>query len=341
LKRRDPGGLTFAVLLSCSLLAATGRATPRGGPEEDEPADTAPEPDAPDETFPDEPAAVEAPRMRNVEPRTRLYVDGTVAASRDLSALPTIAGTARGARLGIGGSLKLGRFQLDAELPGFQVTRLDLLDVNEAIMIDPRDRRQTSYALGDARAGAQWTTPLPTDAVALVAGLGVGVRVPTHTGRFTFHLVDGSEGFYVLPYYFHVQPALLFGAAVGPVTFVMNQGALVMLGPDGEIANLPVETPTLYFWDAHYALAVRAAPWLALSLAASTTIQLSRLDPVMFPRLNHVRAAFLLPGVMVRLGANRIDLVARFGVTPGAEPIGVITYSGTSSLMLRVTRELD
>jgi len=333
-----------ALLISCSLLAATARATTGDGdgpPEDDEVPGAASEPEAPDETFRDEPAAIEAPRMRNVEPRTRLYVDGTAAASRDLSALPTIAGSARGARIAVGGSWKLGRFQLDAELPGFQVTRLDLLDVNEAIMIDPRDRRQTSYALGDARAGAQWTTPLPTDAVALVAGLGVGVRVPTHTGRFTFHLVDGSEGFYVLPYYFHVQPALLFGAAVGPVTFVMNQGALVMLGPDGEIANLPVETPTLYFWDAHYALAVRAAPWLALSLAASTTIQLSRLDPVMFPRLNHVRAAFLLPGVMVRLGANRIDLVARFGVTPGAEPIGVITYSGTSSLMLRVTRELD
>jgi hypothetical protein len=331
------------VLISCALRAAPAQATTAGGAtlEEDEVPGAASEREAPDETFRDEPADVEAPRMRNVEPRTRIYVDGTVAASRDLSALPTIAGSARGARVAVGGSLKLGRFQLDAELPGFQVTRLDLLDVNEAIMIDPRDRRQTSYALGDARAGAQWTAALPIDTVAVVAGLGVGVRVPTHTGRFTFHLVDGSEGFYVLPYYFHVQPALLFGVAGGPITFVMNQGALVMLGPDGEVANLPVETPTLYFWDAHYALALRAASWLGLSLAASTTVQLSRLDPVMFPRLNHVRAAFLMPGLMIRAGASRIDLVARFGVTPGAEPLGVITYSGTRSLLLRVTREFD
>jgi len=329
------------VLISCSLLATAARAAAGADQEDDEGPVDSREPDAPVETFPDEPAAVEAPRMRNVEPRTRLYVDGTIAASRDLSALPTIAGSARGARFSIGGSWKLGRFQLDAELPGFQVTRLDLLDVNEAIMIDSRDRRQTSYALGDSRAGAQWTAPLPTGAVATVAGLGVGVRLPTHTGRFTFHLVDGTEAFYVLPYYVHVQPAILFGAALGPVTFVMNQGALVMLGPDGEVANLPVETPTIYFWDAHYALSVRAASWLALSLAANTTVQLSRLDPVMFPRLNGVRSAFLLPGVMVRVGATRIDLVARFGVAEGAEPIGVITYSGTRSLLLRVTRDLD
>ncbi|HEY8923954.1 MAG TPA: hypothetical protein VIU64_06200, partial [Polyangia bacterium] len=61
----------------------------------------------------------------------------------------------------------------------------------------------------------------------------------------------------------------------------------------------------------------------------------------MFPRLNQVRAAYLLPGVMVRVGATRLDVVGRFGVTPGAEPLGVITYSGTTSLLLRVTRELD
>ena len=335
------GRLGAAALIGCSLVAAAARATPGADPDSEEPPVAASEPEPSNESFRDEPAAVEAPRMRNVEPRTCVYIDGTVAASRDLSALPTIAGRARGARLAIGGSWKIGRFQLDAELPGFQVTRLDLLDVNEAIMIDPRDRQQTSYGLGDSRAGAQWTAPMPTGAVATVAGLGVGVRLPTHTGRFTFHLVDGSEGYYVLPYYVHVQPTLLFGAAVGPVTFVMNQGALVMLGPDGEIANLPVETPTLYFWDAHYAVSVRAASWLALSLAVSTTVQLSRLDPVMFPHLNDVRAAFLLPGVMVRAGATRFDLVARFGVAPGAEPIGVITYSGTRSLLVRVTRALD
>jgi len=69
-----------ALLISCSLLAATARATTGDGdgpPEDDEVPGAASEPEAPDETFRDEPAAIEAPRMRNVEPRTRLYVDGT------------------------------------------------------------------------------------------------------------------------------------------------------------------------------------------------------------------------------------------------------------------------
>jgi hypothetical protein len=290
----------------------------------------------------DEAPAVEAPRMRNVEPRTRLYLDATYAETSDLSALPTISGSARGARVAVGGSLKLARFQLDFELPAGQVTRLYLRDPNPAFMIDPNDKHQTSVALGDSRLGAQWTASLPAaGGLDTVAGIGVGVRVPTHTGRFTFHFVDGSEGAYVLPYYFHLQPALLLGGYVGPVSFVMNQGALVLLGPDGQVAGLPVVTPTIYFWDAHYALAVRLGSSLLLSLAVNTTVQLNELDQVQFPHLNHVRSAFLIPGAAVKLGAYRVDLVGRLGVTRGADIIGVIVYAGTTSVTLRLTRELD
>lgn len=290
----------------------------------------------------DEAPGVEAPRMRNVEPRTRLYVDATYAESRDLSALPTISGSARGARVAVGGSLKLSRFQLDLELPAGQVTELYLLDPNPAFMIDPGDKRQSSVALGDSRVGVQWTARLPAaGGLETTAGLGVGVRLPTHTGRFTFHFVDGSEGVYVLPYYFHVQPALLFGGYLGPVSFVMNQGALVLLGPDGQVAGLPVVTPTIYFWDSHYAVAARLGSFILLSLAVNATVQVNQLDPVEFPQLNRVRSVFVIPGAAVRLGAYRVDLVARLGVTKGADAVGVITYAGTSSVTLRLTRELD
>ena len=337
------GAIALLGLMAAASAGAARAASASGGGDDEEIPGAAAEVEdvaasPPTGPFADEPAGVEAPRMRTVEPRTCLYVDATYARSEDLSALPNIAGTARGGRLAVGGTWKVSRFQFDAELPTFQITRLDLVDPNPAFVIEPGDKRQTSVALGDARFGAQWTAPLPLTALAAVAGFGLGVRLPTHTGRFVFHLVDESEGTYVLPYYFHVQPAVLVGLALGPVTFVMNQGALVMLGPDGEVANLPVVTPTLYFWDAHYALSLRVASFLSLSVAASTTFQLNELDPVLFPHLNRVRSVFLLPGVAVRVGATRIDLVGRFGVTAGAEPMGVITYGGTNSLTLRVTR---
>jgi hypothetical protein len=323
---------------SLTTIAAASPAMNHEPRADEEDPDAAPSP----AQFHEEAPGVEAPRMRNIEPRTRLYIDATYAESDDLSALPTIAGSARGARLAIGGSLKLSRFQLDLELPAGQVTRLYLIDANPAFMIDPNDKRQTSVALGDSRLGAQWTASLPAaGGLETMAGIGLGVRVPTHTGRFTFHFVDGSDGVYVLPYYFHVQPALLFGGYLGPVSFVMNQGALVLLGPDGEVAGLPVVTPTIYFWDAHYALAARLGSVLLLTFAVNTTLQLNRIDEVQFPHLNRVRSVFLIPGAAMRLGAYRVDLVGRLGVTTGADAVGVITYAGTTSVTLRLTRELD
>ena len=61
----------------------------------------------------------------------------------------------------------------------------------------------------------------------------------------------------------------------------------------------------------------------------------------MFPKLNHQRAAFLLPGLQIHLGHYRLDVIGRLGVTAGAGPIGGITYSGTNSITLRLTRILD
>jgi hypothetical protein len=288
-----------------------------------------------------DPPSIEAPRLRNAEPRTTVYIDGTYGVSNDLSALPDIAGKAQGFRVAAGGTLKLGRFQLDAELPAGQVTTLSLVNPNPLFDIDPNDKHQTAASLGDSRLGAQWTGVVPTDAMAVVAGFGISVRIPTHTTEYTFHLTDGSPGFYALPYYFHIQPTFIMGEALGPVSFVMNQSALILIGPNATVADIPIVIPTIYFWDAHYGVSVRVVDGFAVTCALNTTYQLNSLDKVMFPHLNKLRSAYVVPGVQVHLGAYRIDLVGRFGIKAGAEPLGVLTFQGTDSLTVRVSRLFD
>jgi len=293
------------------------------------------------EAFLYDPPAIEAPRLRNAEPRTLIYFDGAYGVSNDLSALPDIAGKAHGFRMAAGGSLKLGRFQLDAELPAGQITTLSLVNPNPLFDIDPNDKHQTSVSLGDSRLGAQWTGVVPTGDMAVVAGFGVSLRIPTHTTEYTFHLTDGSLGFYALPYYFHVQPTFILGEALGPVSFIMNQSLLVLIGPNATVADIPIVIPTIYFWDANYGASVRVTDGFALSCVLNTTYQLNQLDKVMFPHLNKLRSAYLLPGVQLHVGAYRIDLVGRFGIKAGAEPLGVLTFQGTDSVTVRVSRLFD
>ena len=284
----------------------------------------------------DAPAAADAPQLRNVEPRTRLYADGAFAQSADLSALPYIAGSGHNARFSLGGSLKLGRFQLDAELPAAQATTLDLTMIPGGMPLPPDDH-QTALSIGDLRLGAQWTTPLPGEALAMTAGFGLRGRFPTHTTQFAFHLIDGSVALYGFPYYFHIEPAALFGAAWGPLSFVMNQGAIVLMGPDADFQEIHFVVPNIYFWDAHYAVAAHIAGPVGVSTEVNTVFQLNHVGGVDFAKLNHIRAVSVLPGVQVQVGRYRVDAVARFGVTHGAELFGVIGYSGTRSYTLRAT----
>ena len=297
--------------------------------------------DEAEDAFLYDPPSVEAPRLRNAEPRTVVYVDAAYGRTNDLSALPDIAGKAHGFRVAAGGSLKLGRFQLDAELPAGQLTTLNLVDPNPVFQIDPGDKNQTALSLGDSRLGAQWTDVFAPDSLALVAGFGLSLRLPTHTTEYTFHLVDGSPGLYVLPYYFHIQPTLILGEALGPVSLVMNQSLLMLIGPNGKVADVPVITPTIYFWDAQVGVSARLTDGFGLSCALNTTFQLNQLDMVMFPNLNKVRSAYVVPGAQLHVGAYRIDLIGRIGVTRGAEQLGVLTFQGTDSVTVRVTRIFD
>lgn len=331
--------LTVVAAMGCLavVLCSTGSAAAEAVADPDEPTPRAAAAD-PRDAFRYDPPTIEAPRLRNAEPRTTVYLDATYARSNDLSALPNIAGKAYGFRLAAGGSLKLGRFQLDLELPAGQYTALALEDPNALFIIDPNDKHQSAISLGDSRLGAQWTAALDAKDVAIVAGFGLSVRIPTHTTRFTFHLIDGSEGLYVLPYYFHIEPTIIFGEAIGPISFVMNQGALALLGPDGTVADIPVVTPTIYFWDAHYGISARIVEGFGLSFALNTTYQLNKLDPVVFPNLNRVRSAYATPGAQFQFGHYRLDVVGRIGIKRGAEPMGVVTFAGTDSVMVRVSR---
>jgi hypothetical protein len=291
----------------------------------------------------DAPAPADSPQLRNVEPRTRIYIDGSLAQTTDLSSLPHIAGTGRNLRLTAGGSLKLGRFQLDLELPASQATTVDLLpNPDPGIMIYAGDLHQTALSIGDLRVGAQWTDALPIDAAPIVVGLAVRVRIPTHTTRFQFYNeLDGSVNVYALPYYFHIEPAVLVGVALGPLSFVMNQGSLVLMGPDAKLGDLPIVVPTLYFWDAHYALALRLLGFVTASVEVNSTIQVNHVEGLDFRKLNDVSAVSVVPGLQWRVGRYRVDTLARIGLTRGAELLGVVGYSGTRSFILRVTRLFD
>jgi hypothetical protein len=234
----------------------------------------------------------------------------------------------------------LRRFQFDAELPASQSTTINVTQIPPLgnPPLTPEDAHQTARSLGDLRLGAQWTERLPVQAMSLTTGLGLRARFPTHTTTFQFNLVDGTlEPFRFLPY-FHLEPTWLLGALQGPVSFTMNQGLLAMVGPIIEFGNVTFVLPTILFWDSHYAVAVRAHQYLALSLEANTVIQLNRVERMEFEDVNNVRAVYVQPAIQGIVGLWRVDLVARLGLNRGAELIGVLGYGGTQSVTLRLTR---
>lgn len=279
---------------------------------------------------------MDGPALRLPEPATRLYLDGAYGVSGDLSALPYIAGRGQNLRFAAGGALRWRRFAFDAEIPFLNVTRIEVTSLLNDTPV-AADAKQTSIALGDIRLGAQWTTPLVGEE-SLVGGFGLRGRLASHTTRFTFHLVNGSLVDFSIPYYFHIEPTIILGGAFGRFTFVVNQGAIVLLGPDGQIDTVPITVPTIYFWDAHYAIAYAPWPFLGASVELATDIQLNSVGGVDFAKFNNVRAAWVAPSVQIYAGAVRIDAIARFGLTRGQELFGVLEYSGTHSFTLRATR---
>jgi hypothetical protein len=280
------------------------------------------------------PAPVDGPALRLPVTPTRLYVDLSYASTPDLSSLPYITGKGRNVRFAAGGTWRWGRFAFSGELPVIQATTIDVGTIMNAAP-DPGDAHQTAFSLGDLRAGADWTTPLGE---LLVGGFGFRCRLPTHTTHFDFHDLGGGISAYAFPYYFHLEPTAILGGVVGPLLFIVNQGAVVLVGPDGNFAGVDIQVPTLAFWDAAYAVSWSPAEPVAASLTLSTDVQLNHVGGLDFRQFNDVRSAWLAPGVQWHAGSYRVDLVARFTLTKTANLFGIMEYAGTQSYTLRVTR---
>ena len=333
------GKLSAVLLLVALAPAATARASEEEAPPTEDAAPPPPSDAAPAPSHAAYyPPVVDGPALRLPESPTRLYVDSAYAISDDLTALPYIAGTGRNLRIAAGGVWRWRRFSFDAQLP-MHITRIHVTSVLNQPPL-PEDEEQTKPSLGDLTLGATWTERF-TDGEAVIGGVGVRGRIPTHTTRFSFHLNDGTIADFVIPYYFHVEPTLILGGAVGPFTYVMNQGAIVLWGPDANFDTEHITVPTIYLYDAHYAVGV--APWrfLGASVELATIFQLNHVPGVDFQKFNDIRAIWIAPALQVHVSNYRIDAIARIGASRGQELYGVLEYVGTHSFTLRVTRLFD
>jgi hypothetical protein len=278
------------------------------------------------------PPPVDGPALRLPESPTRLYFDVAFAQSKDLSALPYIAGSGTNFRFALGGVKRWHRFAFEAEIPFLQVTSLDVTAVPGGV---PDPERQTGLSFGDVRLGAIWTVPLAGQA--LVCGFGLRGRLATHTTRFDFFLpTDGSMVSYVFPYYFHIEPTAILGGALGRFTFVVNEGLLVLTGPNGQFLGMEVVVPNVVFWDSHVAVGYAPFDLLGASVELGTDIQVNTVNDPQFP-INDVRSYWVAPAIQIHLDPIRIDLIARIGLGGrGTNAFGVLDYIGTSSYTLRV-----
>jgi hypothetical protein len=281
------------------------------------------------------PAPIEGPGLRLPEPLTHLYIDGSYARTNDLSGLPLVAGSAHNYRFALGGSLAWHRFSFDGEVVFSNITTIDVTQVPGGEPLDV-DKHQTATSLGDTRLGMTWTQPID-DAGHLVGGFGLRGRFPTHTVIFQFHLIDMvSLGRYVFPYYFHVEPTAILAGWRGPFGFVINEGATLMTGPDGNFNDLHIIVPNLWFWSAYYAAVFAPVRALALSAELSTNLQLNHVSAMYFDKVNGIFAATLDVDLQIHLGRFRVDVVGQRGLTRDSQIFGVLQYSGTNSVTLRL-----
>jgi hypothetical protein len=290
------------------------------------------------------PPPVEGPALRLPVSPTRLYLDGAYAYTNDLSALPFIAGRAQNFRFALGGAWRWRDFSFEGEIPFLNVTILDVTQVPGGMPM-PQDAHQVVPSFGDVRLGANWTTPLVGEET-LVGGFGLRARLATHTTRFQFTLADYTLADYAFPYYFHIEPTLILGGALGRLVFVVNEGAVVLMGPDGNFQDQPITVPTIVFWDAHYAVSYAPIPLVGASVELATDIQINSVGGMDFQKFNGVHAVWVAPALQLHFGALRVDVIARLGgistpfgnlLSRGQQLYGVLEFAGTNSYTVRAT----
>jgi hypothetical protein len=285
------------------------------------------------------PPTVDGPGLQLPYQPTQLYFDTSFGRSGDLSSLPYVAGNARNLRLTLGGVWRWRRFAFEAEIPFLNVTLLHVTQVVGGPPDNPDDVDQTVFSFGDVRLGGTWTLPVIGEDT-LVAGVGFRSRLASHTAQYHFD-VDGVTTTYVFPYYFHLAPTVILGGALGRFTFVMNQGPLFFVGPDGYYIDLKIVEPTMMFWDSHYAVSYSPVQAFGASLELVTTIQLNHVTGMNFGKFNDIRAVWLAPAVQFHFDAYRVDVIGRIGTSRGENLLGVLEYVGERSILVRLTRTFN
>jgi hypothetical protein len=281
------------------------------------------------------PPGVDYPPVQSLGSGSTLYLDFTYERSNDLSTFYWVRGQAAGYRVALGGNLRLGGLQLNVELP-VQLTQL-FIDSLGNRPPTASDREKSSYSLADVVTGGSYAWELAKGPIAAFIGLGMRVRLPTHTMKYRFALTDGSFYSFGFPYYFHLAPAGLFFASYGPLSLTVNQGLLAMLAQNTTLLNLPLNIPNIFFWESHYAVALRPVHWLGLSLELISCVQLSHIDDQNFQNLNRLKAFYLDPSVAFDIGSYRISLAGRIGLGKDTERFGVLTFSGSQAVLARLS----
>lgn len=271
-----------------------------------------------------------------VGPGTSLYVDSTYQTTDDLSTFWWVRGRGVSYRLAAGGTYQAGGLRASVEIP-VQYTVLTI----DSLMGSPptdRDRQKATISLGDIITDVAHWWELGRGATSSWLGVGLRARLPTHTTRYRFGLIDGSLLEFGFPYYFHLAPGLLWSMTHGPVSLLVNQGVLAMVAKDISLDGVIQPIPNLYFWESHVAAGVEAAEWLVLSVELASFLQLNRVAVELMDNLNDTRAHFVNPAATMIVGPYRLAIAGRIGLGGrSARDFGVITFSGTHALVGRLS----
>lgn len=287
------------------------------------------------------PSAVDYPGMVDRGPAFSLYLDHTYQSTNDLSTFWWVRGRGNNYRLALGGTFRFGSFQVHGEIP-VQYTQLSI----DTLMGEPptdADKTKGALSLGDIVADGSFLWDLGLDGIRTYLGLGLRVRLPTHTTKFSFGLVDGSTMEFGFPYYLHLAPAALLSTSYGPVFLVANEGVLAMLAKDIDLGGILQRIPNLYFWESHVALGLAATDWLAVTMELLNVVQLNHAaiaDPTTGGQtsIEEIRATFINPGLTVDIGNYRLTVAGRLDLSGrSSRDFGVLTFSGSRAFLTRLS----
>jgi hypothetical protein len=290
-----------------------------------------------------DPPRLDGPPLRTSGIATQVYTDYTYLQSTDIGALSAVSGEAQNHRFALGARVKLRDFELELEVPFLNVTKAQF-ERNDPLLNMAQDK--TAVSFGDVRLGVAYVREVPYYPPKMFVGAALRSRLPTHTTKFNINTAIGPVS-YKYPPIVQLEPALLFATAFGPISFTTTQGALVMLGNDVDIGLFTQKYPNLVFYDAHFTGGFALLGKGAVTLDLAVDWQLNTVtdppppDQGFADTLNDIHAFTLAPGFQWYFDAYKVDVGARIGLGEGAKKLGVLTFAGDRSVLLRLTRAFD